>query len=292
MYMNLLNQNYQNYKQKKVSIDELKSKTLEFIFTEKYYFNVYKETEDELNDLILALEKILTKTILTYDEKRCTYSCYIRNTIDFLKKARYYRKVKEKSKNEALINYAIEEASIVLQEKENEYTSSKKLEINFKDIVQTENQKSLSMEQRLKIILLKCCFYLSEENIFEICQEYQLPYKEIKKDIDIVKEALEKRNQKFIKKNQNKNRIYFLKNRYQLELEFLNKKTYQYEKTKESLKKSKEIWKKYIENEKNKPLTPSNIFISKKLDIPYYAVNLLFSDIAKKYRKNAKKELS
>ena len=95
--MNQLNQDYLNYKQKRISIEELKTKTLEFIFKERYYFNFYKNTEDELTDLIIALGKILTKVILSYKENRCTYSCYIRNTLNFLKKARYYRTVKEKS---------------------------------------------------------------------------------------------------------------------------------------------------------------------------------------------------
>ena len=83
-----------------------------------------------------------------------------------------------------------------------------------------------------------------------------------------------------------------MKNRYRFELELLNKKSIQYEKTKESLEKAKEIWLKYINKNIDKPLTPSNQFISETLNIPYYAVNLLFADIAKKYRKNAKKELS
>ena len=73
------------------------------------------------------------------------------------------KSVKEKSKDVALTNYAIEEASFELQEKEPEYSSSKKLEIDFEALVETENQKKLSMKQRLKIVLLKCCFYLSDE---------------------------------------------------------------------------------------------------------------------------------
>lgn len=292
MYMNQLNQDYLNYKQKRISIEELKTKTLEFIFKERYYFNFYKNTEDELTDLIIALGKILTKVILSYKENRCTYSCYIRNTLNFLKKARYYRTVKEKSKDVALTNYAIEEASFELQEKEPEYSSSKKLEIDFEALVETENQKKLSMKQRLKIVLLKCCFYLSDENILEICEKYELSYTEIKKNIDLAKKTFEKRYQKSVKKKQNTNRIYFLKNRYRFELELLNKKSIQYEKTKESLEKAKEIWLKYINKNIDKPLTPSNQFISETLNIPYYAVNLLFADIAKKYRKNAKKELS
>ena len=44
---------------KKISYEELKSKTLETVFKEKYYYNIHMYNNDDLVDLILFLKEYL-----------------------------------------------------------------------------------------------------------------------------------------------------------------------------------------------------------------------------------------
>ena len=211
MYMTL-NESYQNYKNNKISLEELKSITLESVFREKYYFKLYQYSEDELNDFILIFNRYLTRIIKKYDESKGYYQVYIHFTVDTIKRAKYFKSIKKESKETVLLNYAIEEAALTICDEEPKYYSSKspKLDIDFKKIIKTNNQKKLSTQQRMKIIILKSCYYLSDDHLNSICEEFDISFDEMKKDIDKIKKTLKNKCLLKNRKNQNKNYIFHM----------------------------------------------------------------------------------
>ncbi len=282
---------YHAYKTKKISYEELKSKTLETVFKEKYYYNIHMYNNDDLVDLILFFNKYLEKIIDKYDEKRSSYAVYIRNSVELIKKAKFYRNLRKSSAEDVIQNYAFEEATLSINEPEYYYNSKSKLDIDFENMVKTPKQKKLSIESRIKIIVLKSCYYLSDDNLYNICEEFNIPYGEMKELVEKVKSSLVLKSKKYTAKSQNKTRIYFLQNRYKAELEKIKKGSLTYEKLKKSLEFNTKLWNKYQEDTTEQIIAPSNAIIGKVLDIPYHTINIFFNDM-KNCRKNDKKGLS
>ena len=97
---------YHAYKTKKISYQELKSKTLETVFKEKYYYNIHMYNNDDLVDLILFFNEYLEKIIDKYDEKRSSYAVYIRNSVGLIKKQSFieiYEKLRQKMLSKTML---------------------------------------------------------------------------------------------------------------------------------------------------------------------------------------------
>ena len=291
MYMATLSDIYHAYKTKKISYEELKSKTLETVFKEKYYYNIHMYNNDDLVDLILFFNEYLEKIIDKYDEKRSSYAVYIRNSVGLIKKAKFYRNLRKTSAENVIQNYAYEDAYISVGEAEHYYNTRSKLNLDFEDIVKTPKQKKLSIEDRIKIIILKSCYYLSDDNLYNICEDFNIPYDEMKELVETVKATLTIKSKIYTAKTQNKARVYFLQNRYKTELEKIKKGSLTYEKLKKSLEFNTKLWEKYQEKPIDNVIAPSNVTIGKALNIPYHTINIFFNDM-KNCRKNDKKGLS
>ena len=149
----------------------------------------------------------------------------------------------------------------------------------------------MSIEDRIKIIILKSCYYLSDDNLYNICEDFNIPYDEMKELVETVKATLTIKSKIYTAKTQNKARVYFLQNRYKTELEKIKKGSLTYEKLKKSLEFNTKLWEKYQEKPIDNVIAPSNVTIGKALNIPYHTINIFFNDM-KNCRKNDKKGLS
>ena len=158
---------YHAYKTKKISYQELKSKTLETVFKEKYYYNIHMYNNDDLVDLILFFNEYLEKIIDKYDEKRSSYAVYIRNSVGLIKKAKFYRNLRKTSAENVIQNYAYEDAYISVGEAEHYYNTRSKLNLDFEDIVKTPKQKTEGEKMALKKY-----YKMSDEFYLDILEGY------------------------------------------------------------------------------------------------------------------------
>lgn len=292
--MKTLNNLYSNYKNGKITLEKLKNKILEIIFKERHYFNLHIYDEDYFSEILLQVNKYLNQIILNYDEAKGSFPTYLKYSLETMKKSIFYFDIRTKSKENAILDYIIEDTSQNIQEEEPiyEFSDSKPLQIDFRKMISVTNQKTLSNKKRIKIIILKACNYLTDEHIFNICKDFEIDYEKMHTLVQHAKKTLTKKKQKSNRRNNNLIRVYVQKHRYEKEIGRYNKDTVLYAKAQKALDYNSALWKKYLELDSLKPVTPSNQTISDLLNIPYYCVNTLLSDISKNYRKNSEKKLS
>lgn len=280
-----------SYKKGEISRFEFKNKILEIIYLNKCYFQLNKIDKENLSDFLLEFLPHLDRLIDSFNPEKGSFSTFLCHFVKTVNKGYVYKKIKNKSNEAAYLDYTVNENLISIGENNIEYSSSDD-NIDFKKLTKVKHGKFLSENEKILILVLKSCNYLGENHLEKISKNYNIPIKKLK---NLVKEAqnttsnqIEKRTKSF----QNIISLYHRKNRYFYQLKYLDKDSVSYKKIQSSYLYTNLLWTKCTKKKPSKLVTPSNITISKLLNIPKHTVGLLLNEVGEKYGNNYEKIIS
>ena len=287
--MEQLENAYKNFKDAKITLQEFKQLILKIVYENKPYFELSKLDPDRTTEVLIALEHYLEKIIHNLDESKGSFSTLIHHSIIYLSKTIFYTEMKKTSNEKAIVKYYISETSSNLSEYTPEYKVLNKINIQeeFRNLIRVNKVKKLSEQEKILILILKSCYYINQNHIEILAQEFNIPLKKIEFLIEEAKKTLTNKITKSKIQSESANRVFILKNRYSNQLKYLTEDSYTYKKIQKSLDFTMFLWDKYANKNSTPPITPTNSCIARLLNIPLHCVRTLFVEISKKYRKKS-----
>jgi hypothetical protein len=203
------------------------SAVFEGIYRYPYFFGYSDLDEDGRSSFLLSFYPHLPKLLAAYNPARSSFMTYVSNSVKLYAKSWRRKAAKERANRDSLVYcYSCEnefENGFVVDEQEPEYGTS--------DIPETLPSAALPEQyyaDMLLVVALKCAPHLSDKQINAISATVGLTPKVLSMYITSIKQKISKKivcRQQLI---ENRNRTWFLKARYRLELERLPPGSAQY----------------------------------------------------------------
>ena len=263
-----VNQIYNQYISKEISLEKTSDLLLLEIFNNQfYYYNSQvlctDSNNDEFNEFIVWIYKKLPKLILNYKSERCTFLTYFTNIIRFYSKTYKRSLIKSQKREEVII------------EKENidkliyTYPTTDYMKVSEDTIEYGNNtkKKQLELKDKQKKILLflaiKFSHFMTTSELEQLQQIIGIPENKFYNYIIEIKEMVQKHYEKFeSEKDKLTDKCISLQQK-ELELMNLNQSSYLYQQTKSEIETKKKI----INNKRKKLKGLEYKILPKKSDI-------------------------
>jgi hypothetical protein len=196
------------------------SALFEGIYRYPYIFGYYDLDEDSRSAFLLSIFPYLPKLLISYDPLRSSFITYASNSVKLYAKSWRRKAAKARANRDSLAYcYSCEsdfESGVMVAESEPAYGTQE-----IPDALLLPDLSKHYYSDMLLVLALKCASKLSDRQINEISVTVGLPAKVLSTYVSTIKQKM---NRKFENRQQlieNRNRTWFLKARYRLELERL-----------------------------------------------------------------------
>lgn len=257
------------------------NKLWEEIYIHPKKYCTYFLTEDQKSDFLLYAKDKFEKIIDTFESKSSNFYTYLnsclKNTFTSWYRKSIKRKLEEECVNEiSITNYDIENDKY---NSEIQKIDSEKNEPSFHLIKRHYTNKKIDiLKKEIHILALKACQEIDDDIILRISDFIEMPKEVLLNQINNLRI---KSNEKLIKHNNliyRRNRAYFYKRRYNLELSKLLPESALYESIKNKQTLQTESWKKQNTLLTHKFLhKPTNNLIAKELGLTHRQVSFYYS---------------
>jgi hypothetical protein len=202
------------------------SALFEGIYRYPYIFGYYDLDEDSRSAFLLSIFPYLQKLLVSYDNARSSFMTFASNSVKLYAKSWRRKAAKARANRDSLAYcYSCESefgTGFMVAESEPAYGTQK-----MPDPFPLPDLPKHYYSDMLLVLALKCAPKLSDRQINEISATVGLPPKVLSTYVSTIKQKM---NRKFENRQQlieNRNRTWFLKARYRLELERLSPESVQ-----------------------------------------------------------------
>jgi hypothetical protein len=203
------------------------SAVFEGIYRYPYFFGYSDLDEDARSSFLLSFYPHLPKLLAAYNPSRSSFSTYVANSVKLYAKSWRRIAAKERANQDSLVYcYSCEngfEDGLMVAEQEPEYGTPDDRTDAFSLSVLSEQYADM-----LLVLALKCAPNLSDKQIDSISTAVGLAPKVLSMYITAIKQKMSKKIEDREQLIENRNRTWFLKARYRLELERLPPESVQY----------------------------------------------------------------
>jgi hypothetical protein len=199
----------------------------EGIYQYPYFFGYSDLDEDSRSAFLLSIYPHLQKMLAVYNPARSSFMTYAGNSVTLYAKSWRRKAAKERANRDSLIYcYTCEnnfESGCMVAEAEPEYGTPK---IPATLLLPAVNEQYYT--DMLLVLALKCSPDLSERQINEISATVGLTTKVLSAHVSTIKQKMTRKFENRQQLIESRNRTWFLKARYRLELERLSLESVQY----------------------------------------------------------------
>jgi len=256
--------------QKKIS----KEVALEYVYRAPILFGYDDFDEDNRSDFLLSLHAELPRILQTYDPAKSKFLTYLVSLVRMLARGWRRKTAKARAAEDSLLYcYRLENEPIFLSENAPEYS-----------IVDVKTATSFlrHTEETLLVLSLKAAYTISENQIRVIASIADFDKEKLTGLIDSIKINLEKKEDRRTHLAECRNKAFFLKTKYRMELERMYPGTSQYFNVqKQYLYQSRVVETKNKLLRRKFLLVPSNSHIGKLLNISPRRVSRLIEYAAR-----------
>lgn len=262
-----------NLESRKIKLKAAVNILWQHIYENPAFYLLTDLEEDLKSDFLLSVVPKFPKYFEEYNKQKTFYfSCYVRNLLFYEKKS-FIRILAKKNACELCRTAGFEEEYEENCDKyrnlEPENAVPELTDFNICDIfskIKNEKQKEMAKDTVL-YLLMKCCNSISDKHIKAASKLLEMDEGKLFNLIESVREKSEKRVSSTEKIIDRRNKYYFYKKRYKLELEKVSEDTSAYQQIRSKYDRQLSIWQNSIFclSEKHSP-TPTNASIAKVLE--------------------------
>ncbi len=275
---------YADFKNKKTTLPETVNKIIRLMYENPKYFQLESFSQDNLQDFMVFCHPQLRLIIQKYDDSRSSFATFFSYCI-YMQKKRffkvYYRNyAKQKAISEYLEEETMTDAAEVSAYKNNVDLQdilppeTISLDIIMKTIPGFSRIRSLTPKQKLLILTLKSCSFISDSQVQQIAQITGMKLEDLYSMLDTVEKSLNTRKKRINECNERLNKAWLCKKKLKLELSAAEENSCHKEILEHSLHVQDRILALYQEKSKEIPyLCPTNKIIGTILQVSPTAIS-------------------
>lgn len=285
---------YEQYKNKQKSAAETINTIVRHMYLHPAYYQLDQISEDIRQDFMVFCHPHLYQILDNYDASRSSFATFFTYCFSMEKKRffkEYYRKT---SRQHAITEYLIEETSLDIAEAAESaheitdcFSSSMTLDEITRTIPAFRRIRCLTPEQKLLIITLKSCYFITPEQVAQVARLTSTPVQTLNDMLCLVDRSLEKRIKRITRHNQRINQAYLTRKQLVQQLSMVSESGCLHQRLETSLKHQDEILQRFNSRTKAIPaITPSNKIVAEILQVSPTSVSHFLTLLHDKAGKN------
>ncbi|MCQ2981440.1 MAG: hypothetical protein MJ178_01660 [Treponemataceae bacterium] len=286
-----LDQVYEQYRQNQKTAQETVTAIIRHMYQNPAFYQLEQISEDVRQDLMVFCHPHLYLILQNYDASRSSFATFFTYCFNMEKKRffkEYYRKT---SKQKAITEYLMEETVTDAAEPEDAFFFLNTIPLSLEQITAGipafKRIRCLSPEQKLLIITLKSCYFLTPSQVTQIARLTGITEAALNELLCTVDRTLDKRIRRITEHNERLNQAYLTRKQILHQLSMVPESGSLHQKLMKSLDHQNDILNRMNREAKDIPaLAPSNKVIAEVLNISSTSVSHFLSLLHDKPLKN------
>jgi hypothetical protein len=242
------------------------SAVLGIIFQNPICFGFGGMDEDDRSAFLIEIAKVLPKILASFDPSRGNLLSYLYIMTRLTRKSWRRYMAKSRASSDTLdycfrCEHGFDEALFVAED-------DPAYDVEAKGLHAHPSSLSPDMKELVHVLILKNAYYFSDVHIGKAAQISGISKKTLTSQLDIIREEIQGKVDRFDREVQNRNRAFFLKSRYKIELDRLNPLCSHYTDTERRFRYQSVILERKNECIKSMGrITPTDVFLGELLNI-------------------------
>ncbi len=221
--MNILDTFYEDYAQGHYNKTETINRIVRHMYEHPSYYRLEMLTQDSLQDFMVFCHPHLYYIIETYDRNRSTFATFFQFCLSMERKKYFNIYYTRTAQTKAIASYLEEEPITEAADPSEAICYLKDHHMTLKEIENTypffKRIRSLSMEQKLLIIALKACHFMTPELTAALADLIHMDYQELSTLITRCDKTLDKRIRRWHRQEERLNGAYMAKKQLSFQIE-------------------------------------------------------------------------
>lgn len=283
--MQKLNKMFEEYKIGKISFKEFKQITYEKVFKDRTFFSLQTLNDDEFSDFFLYFYPRLDSIIKNFDPRLSLFSSYLYRCVNYLNRAWYNTQKHKKAKDRSIIQYAFEECydQICAQEEPSYYVNENRNQ--YKNFYSQPTK--LTDKQKIMIMALKSCHFLTGNQIHAICKEFNIDEQHFSELLQKANDSIKNKVEIFNSRKRKMNTLYIAKKEILDKISYSAHDDYSVKHLLKRYNYLNTLWVKKLAETHNSSIRPSNEKISELLRINTYNIHRVLEEARKVFIENS-----